>query len=299
MCILVYELDIGIFMYHICYASWISYILLYHCHSNLSTCDLFGTSHGPGPCTQLLQDIRWVRPATQGERGAFGALGDGHVILDLRRGGNLHPNQAPNHQKHHPLEVECSDQPLMNSDSSEHMYENWMTKCWGIFDQLESDGPGEIAAAAAAAASSRIVRVTSNYSEDEMAGKTVSPVLSWMIQHPVLSRLLQWWTQPTFKILLNKWGEDILPLNINMEPMEAENHIDSGKRKIIFHSGTSLILTGNNDEASEGGGFPDADHCLNNVHLGNTRIFCECKLYAKYICTNYSKKNFFNMNIQD
>lgn len=66
-----------------------------------------------------------------------------------------------------------------------------MTKCWGIFDQLESDGPGEIAAAAAAAASSRIVRVTSNYSEDEMAGKTVSPVLSWMIQHPVLSRLLQ------------------------------------------------------------------------------------------------------------
>ena len=86
-----------------------------------------------------------------------------------------------------------------------------MTKCWGIFDQVESDGPGEIAAAAAAAASSRIVRVTSNYSEDEMAGKTVSPVLSWMIQHPVLSRLLQWWTQPTFKILLNKWGEDTTP----------------------------------------------------------------------------------------
>ena len=158
-----------------------------------------------------------------------------------------------------------------------------MTKCWGIFDQLESDGPGEIAAAAAAAASSRIVRVTSNYSEDEMAGKTVSPVLSWMIQHPVLSRLLQWWTQPTFKILLNKWGEDILPLNINMEPMEAENHVDSGKRKMIFHGGTSLILTGNNDEASEGGGFPDADHCLNDVDLGNIRIPCECKLYAKYI----------------
>lgn len=118
MCILVYELDIGIFMYHICCASWISYILLYFCHSNLSTCDLFGTSHGPGPCTQLLQDIRWVRPAAQGERAALGALGDGHVILDLRRGENLHPNQAPNHQKHHPLEVECSDQ---------HQISHWWT----------------------------------------------------------------------------------------------------------------------------------------------------------------------------
>ena len=75
-----------------------------------------------------------------------------------------------------------------------------------------------------------------------------------------------------------------------MEPMEAENHVDSGKRKIIFHGGTSLMLTGNNDEASEGGGFTDADHCLNDVHLGNIRIPCECRLCAKYICTNYSKK---------
>ena len=61
MCILVYKLDIGIFMYHICYASWIGYISL-----SLKSCDLFGTSHGPGPCTQLLQDAHWVRPATQG-----------------------------------------------------------------------------------------------------------------------------------------------------------------------------------------------------------------------------------------